>query len=130
MEILSLKTGEKEQAIDITSIIHKIISKSSLQSGVCLVFCPHTTAAIAINEGSDETLAADLFAKLGKLFPESDAYAHESNSPAHLKSVFVGSSKSIPITTGKLALGTWQSVLLLEFDGPQERQVYVQIYGR
>lgn len=128
MEILSFKTTEAEQAVGITSILRKIVAKSGIKDGLLTVYCPHTTAAIAVNEGTDETFASDLFAMLSSA--TKGKWTHPSNPEAHLKAALVGNSKPIPISNGELALGTWESVFLLEFDGPNERKVFVQVLGK
>jgi len=130
MEILLLKTSEKNQAIDITSVVGKALAKSGVKEGLCHVYCPHTTAAIAISEGTDETLVADLFSFLEKKVPQEADWTHPSNSAAHLKSVFIGPEKAIPVSGGRLALGEWQSVFLLEFDGPRERKVLISLFPK
>lgn len=125
MEILSFTTSEHEQAVDITSVLRKLAEKSRVAEGILSVYCPHTTAAVAINEGTDETFVSDLFLALEKM--TAGSWSHPSNPRAHLKAAVVGNSKIIPISQGKLFLGAWESVFLLEFDGPRERKICVKI---
>lgn len=129
MEILKFKTTEGEQAVGITKILEKVVSQSRVSEGALVVYCPHTTAGIAINEGTDETFVLDLFSFL-EVHVSKIPLTHPSNPKAHLKAAIIGNSKSIPISDGKLALGTWESVFLLDFDGPKERNVFVQVIGK
>jgi len=129
LEILKFRTTEGEQAVGITKILEKIVAQSKISEGILVVYCPHTTAAIAINEGTDETFVLDLFSFL-EAQTSKIPLTHPSNPKAHLKAAVIGNSKSIPISDGKLALGTWESVFLLDFDGPKERKVHVQIMDK
>ncbi|MFH0961127.1 MAG: secondary thiamine-phosphate synthase enzyme YjbQ [archaeon] len=124
MEILSFNTTEEEQAVDITPVLRKIVEKSKVVEGTLLVYCPHTTAAVVVNEGTDETFVADLFLALEKF--ASGKWSHQSNPKAHLKAAMIGNSKLLPISQGKLFLGAWESVFLLEFDGPRERKIFAR----
>jgi len=101
-----------------------------VREGLCVVYVPHTTAGITINEAADPSVKADLLMELNKIVPFQDRYQHtEGNSAAHIKATLVGSSVTIPITGGSLALGTWQGIYFCEFDGPRRRQVFVQVLG-
>ena len=127
---LDIKTAKRIQLIDITEDINKTIKEKGVKEGICLAYCPHTTAAITINEGADPDVKTDLLRHLGKLVPENGSYKHsEGNSDAHIKSALVGASANIIIKGGKLLLGKWQSVYFAEFDGPRERAVYIKIIG-
>ena len=114
--------------IDITSKVTGLAAKSKIKDGICLVYCPHTTAGITINEGADPDVRHDIITELNKLVPFSGNYQHaEGNSAAHIKSSIIGASVNIIISNGALLLGTWQSVYFCEFDGPRSRKVQVKI---
>jgi len=124
----TVKTNQREEFIDISHQVQRIVDESNVKEGICLVFVPHTTAGITINEGSDRSVAFDILRRLADLVPESLKYEHlEGNADAHIKASLTGSSVCIPISGGKLALGTWQEIFLCEFDGPRVRTVLVQI---
>ena len=128
MKKFDVQTGSKEVFVDITRQVEEEVRKSDIKSGICVVYVPHTTAAVTINENADPTVRQDILMTLRKAVPDSVPYAHaEGNSPAHVKSSLVGSSITIPIEEGKLVLGTWQGVFFCEFDGPRRRQVYVKL---
>lgn len=119
---------EKEGFIDITSRVAEAVRKSGIDEGTCCVFCPHTTAAITINENADPDVIHDMLIGLDRAFPDRGEYRHsEGNSAAHLKSSCVGASETVIVTGGQLLLGTWQGIYLCEFDGPRTRRVFVQV---
>jgi len=131
MEIISVRTGKRTELIDITSKISAAIGKLGIKEGVCLIYCPHTTAAVTINENADPSVARDILYEINKLVPFEDNYVHlEGNSAAHIKSSIVGAGVLVPVEGGDLALGTWQGIYFCEFDGPRSRKVYVQPAGR
>lgn len=120
---ISLSTKSRDQALDVTSAINQVLAQQNWQQGQCHLFVPHTTAAITVNEGFDPCVMADVLTSLNKLITWKDNYTHlEGNSAAHLKSILVGVSLSLPIKAGRLDLGQWQKVFFLEFDGPRRRQ--------
>ena len=126
--ILSVKTRERTQLIDITSDINKIIQKSGTDQGLCMIFVPHTTAAVTINESADPSVKSDILMILNQIIPWEANYRDlEGNSPAHIKSTLVGSSELIAIENRRLVLGTWQGIFFCEFDGPRTRKVDVRI---
>jgi secondary thiamine-phosphate synthase enzyme len=126
--ILSVKSQKKTQFIDITSDINNIIQTSGIDQGLCMVFVPHTTAAITINESADPSVKSDILMILNQIIPWDADYRHlEGNSPAHIKSTLVGSSELIAIENRRLVLGTWQGVFFCEFDGPRTRKVNIRI---
>jgi len=128
MKKFEVQTGSREVFVDITRQVEEEVRKSDIKSGICIVYVPHTTAAVTINENADPTVRQDILMMLRKAVPDSLPYAHaEGNSPAHVKSSLVGASITIPIEDGKLVLGTWQGVFFCEFDGPRRRQVYVKL---
>ena len=125
----NLKTG-KESLYDITSAVKEAIKKSDLNDGLCVVYCPHTTAGITINENADPDVVKDIFYGLEKAFPDRAEFRHsEGNSAAHLKASCIGSSVTIIIENGVPKLGTWQGVYFCEFDGPRERTYYIKVIG-
>ncbi|MGB4705202.1 MAG: secondary thiamine-phosphate synthase enzyme YjbQ [Candidatus Saccharicenans sp.] len=125
---LSLSTSRKEEFIDITGRIRTLIRESGVKSGLAVVFCPHTTCALTINEHADPDVRADIMMALRKLVPENIPYAHtEGNSPAHIKSSLLGNSLTLLVEDGDIVLGTWQGIFLCEFDGPRRRQIWVRI---
>ena len=125
----TLKTG-KEGLYDITSGIREAIRKSGLNDGLCVVYCPHTTAGITINENADPDVVKDLLYGLEKAFPDRAEFRHsEGNSAAHLKASCIGSSVTIIVENGAPKLGTWQGVYFCEFDGPRERTYHIKIIG-
>ncbi len=127
MEIISVSTNKRNQFVDITSKIRNALSKSEKTDGVLTVFCPHTTAAITINENADPDVVDDMIMKLNSIIPEHEGYAHmEGNSDSHIKSSIIGNSCQIIIENGELMLGTWQGIYFCEFDGPRSRKVWIK----
>jgi len=113
---------------DITAQVREAVSKSSLSNGIAVIFCPHTTAGITINENADPDVVYDLLLGFEKAFPDRAEFRHgEGNSTAHLKASTVGASETIIIKDGKLVLGTWQSIYFCEFDSPRSRRFFVKI---
>ena len=126
--ILSVKTRERTELIDITSNIDQLIQKSGTDQGLCMIYVPHTTAAVTINESADPSVKSDILMVLNQIIPWEENYRHlEGNSPAHIKSTLVGSSELIAIENRRLILGTWQGIFFCEFDGPRTRKVDVRI---
>jgi secondary thiamine-phosphate synthase enzyme len=114
--------------IDITAQVRSILRESGVESGVCLVFVPHTTAAVTINENADPDVPRDILAQLDKTIPLRGDYLHsEGNSAAHIKASFFGASETVLVERGSPVLGTWQSIFFCEFDGPRNRQVYIKV---
>jgi secondary thiamine-phosphate synthase enzyme len=129
MEEFFVKTTRKFQVIDITAKVQEIVIRGATPDGLCCVFVPHATAAVAINENADPNIGEDLQEALTKLIPEG-IWRHDridDNAAAHIKAAIVGPSETVPVKNGTLMLGTWQSLMLVEFDGPRERKVFVQI---
>lgn len=126
--ILTVKTQAKTELIDITSKIGQLVHKSSVESGVCILYVPHTTAAVTINESADPSVKSDILMILNQVVPCEANYRHmEGNSPAHIKSTLVGPSEFIAIEHRSLVLGTWQGIFFCEFDGPRTRKLHVRI---
>lgn len=129
MERFELETPERG-FVDITARVRQIVARSGVGEGICVVYCPHTTAAITINENADPDVMRDLKFALERTFPDRREFRHaEGNSAAHLKSSCVGASEVVPIAGGSMVLGTWQGIYFCEFDGPRRRKCCVQIVG-
>ena len=123
-----VRTGQASAMIDITSKVQDIIEDSGVKNGICIVFIPHTTAAVTKNENADPDVVRDFLMEMNKIVPFSDGYRHmEGNSAAHIKSSMMGFSETIIIEDGRLLLGTWQGIYFTEFDGPRIRKVHVKI---
>jgi secondary thiamine-phosphate synthase enzyme len=128
VETLRVKTKRRTQLVDITELVERAVGESGVDSGVCYVYVPHTTAGVMINEHADPDVASDLEGIFDRLVPHSGPYRHaEGNTDSHAKTVIVGTSQVIFVEGGKLALGTWQGVFLCEFDGPRERKIWVKV---
>ena len=126
--ILSVKTRERTELVDITSEIDRLVEKSGVDQGLCMLYVPHTTAGVTINESADPSVKSDILMVLNQMVPWEANYRHlEGNSPAHVKSTLVGPSELIAIEKGRLVLGTWQGVFFCEFDGPRNRKLHVRI---
>jgi len=130
MNIIEIKTGARQEFVDLTADVERIVAAAGVASGVCVVTAPHTTAGITVNENADPDVRADLAVTLRRVVPDALPYAHvEGNSPAHVKAALVGSSATLIVEGGKLQLGTWQGIFFCEFDGPRARQAWVQVIG-
>jgi secondary thiamine-phosphate synthase enzyme len=128
LRTLRIETHSRVQFKDVTAQIQKLIGDSGVLSGQCIIFVPHTTAAVLVNENDDPNLQADLDAFLKKLAPAGADYHHsDGNCDAHLKASVIGASKTLLIDQGRPALGRWQGVFLCEFDGPRRRDLLVKI---
>ena len=128
MNSISVPTSQKEELLDITQRVNEIVRQALCDEGMCVVYCPHTTAGLTLNECADPAVALDMRHALGALVADDVAWRHlEGNSPAHVKASLVGSSVTIPVVDGRLKLGRWQGVLLCEFDGARTREVWVQV---
>lgn len=125
----SIKTG-RQGFYDVTRQVREAVGKSGVMEGFCLVFCPHTTAGMTINENADPDVVQDLLLALDKTYPHRPEFRHaEGNSAAHLKASVLGSSVSLPLEQGKPILGIWQGIYFAEFDGPRTRKFLVQVLG-
>jgi len=126
MTSIEVETRAVEEFIDITALVQRSIDAAKMTSGLCLVFVPHTTAGVTINENADPSVRADILLALKHAVPASLPYQHdEGNSTAHIKAGLVGSSASVVVEDGRLRLGTWQAIYFCEFDGPRRRKVWV-----
>ncbi len=125
---VNVNTGKRCAMIDITAEVQKIVTESGVEDGICMVYIPHTTAAVTINENADPDVVRDMLYELDKIVPYSDGYKHfEGNSAAHIKSSMFGFSENVIIDSGRLLLGRWQGIYLCEFDGARSRTVYLKI---
>ena len=128
MKEIRVSSKQRNEMIDITNDVEEIVQKEKIEDGFVIIYVPHTTAGVTINEGADPDVQRDIVITLKKLIPESGDYHHsEGNSDAHIKSSIIGPSQVIPIENGKLQLGRWQNIGLAEFDGPRERRIIVKI---
>jgi secondary thiamine-phosphate synthase enzyme len=128
METLDVRSRSRVEFLDITSKVRDVISRSGVRDGIAVVYVPHTTAAVTINESADPAVAKDIMNKLSELAPENGSYRHtEGNSDAHIKSTLVGNSVNLIVSQGSPVFGTWQGVFFCEFDGPRNRKVIVQV---
>lgn len=125
--IVNVRTNAGTEMVDITSMVQIEVAKSGVTDGICVVFVPHTTAAVTINEGADPDVCRDIIAKLNQMVPRHEGYRHsEGNSDSHIKASLVGSSVSVLVEGGRLVLGTWQKIFFCEFDGPRSRKIFVK----
>jgi secondary thiamine-phosphate synthase enzyme len=123
-----VKTVRHSAMIDITREVQNVVKESGVKSGICVIFVPHTTAAITINENADPDVVRDFLMEIDKVIPLTDGYHHvEGNSAAHIKSSMMGFSQTVIIEEGRLLLGTWQGIYFMEFDGPRIRKVLVKV---
>ena len=123
-----MSTGQREVLVDITSSVEETVRMAGVESGLCAIYCPHTTAAITINEGADPAVAKDMVMGLRRLIPVNWDFSHmEGNSDAHIKASLIGPSETVMVEGGRLVLGTWQRIFFCEFDGPRKREFYVKV---
>lgn len=127
MKTVKIHTGQREQILDITRQVQEFVEKNGFQSGLLAVFCPHTTAAVSINENADPDVKRDILYHLKKTIPQSPEFKHfEDNADAHIKSVLTGFSLVLIIEKGTIQLGRWQGIYFCEFDGPKEREIWLK----
>ena len=127
MKEISLQTNSRVEMLDITSAVQKAVSEEKIKTGFCLVYTPHTTAAVTINENADPDVPRDILEAIERAIPLRANYRHaEGNSAAHIKSSLVGASELVIIENGRLILGTWQSIFFCEFDGPRTRKLIIK----
>ncbi|MDL2298231.1 secondary thiamine-phosphate synthase enzyme YjbQ [Synergistaceae bacterium OttesenSCG-928-D05] len=119
---------KREELIDVTEKVREAVRASAVKDGLCVVYCPHTTGAITVNEGYDPDVRPDFLLGLREAFPDRREFLHaEGNSAAHIKSSVVGCSETLIVENGKLVLGQWQTIYFCEFDGPRTRRFYVKV---
>jgi secondary thiamine-phosphate synthase enzyme len=128
IQTFQVRTSAQTEFIDITRSVQEAVKKTEIEDGFCIVFIPHTTAAVTINENADPSVVHDMVMALNKIVLFQDQYRHlEGNSPAHIKASLVGCSETVFVESGKLVLGTWQGIFFCEFDGPRNRKVHVRV---
>ncbi|HIK53923.1 MAG TPA: YjbQ family protein [Synechococcales cyanobacterium M55_K2018_004] len=130
LKTLSLPTHQKTEIIDITPQVQAIVTESGIQDGVAIIYVPHTTAAVLIQENADPAVHTDLLNTLDRLVPQDLPYLHQTvnkNAPSHIKAALIGPSKTVFICNGQIQLGRYQFIYICEFDGPRSRQVWVRV---
>ncbi len=131
MKTLQVTSSRQVEMIDISTEVCRVIRATGITDGLAVIFTPHTTAAITINENADPDVCRDLVMEINKIVPMQDGYHHlEGNSAAHLKSSLFGVSETLIINAGEIVLGTWQGIYFCEFDGPRQRKVNIQVIGQ
>jgi secondary thiamine-phosphate synthase enzyme len=127
-DILVVRSGKRADAIEITDRVEQVVRESGVQTGLCQIYVPHTTAGVFINENADPDALSDLLHTLEALVPWENGYRHaEGNAAAHIKATLVGTSQVVPVRHGRLALGRWQGIFFADFDGPRERHFQVTV---
>ncbi len=125
---LDVPTSQREETVDVTDRVQELVGRAGIEEGFCLVYTPHTTCAVTVNEGYDPAVQSDLAGHLRRLVPRDSGFEHaEGNSDAHIKAMLVGTSVMLPVSGGRLRLGQWQAVFVCEFDGPRERRLWVTV---
>jgi secondary thiamine-phosphate synthase enzyme len=132
MDTFDVQTRQRNELVEITDRVRQVVARAGIRHGACVVYCPHTTAAVTINENADPDVVHDMLAYLNRTIPQHQAdFRHnEGNSDAHIKSSLIGASVTVLIEAGNLVLGRWQGVYFCEFDGPRKRRVHVQCLGQ
>jgi secondary thiamine-phosphate synthase enzyme len=132
MDTFQVHTRERNQLVEITDQVRQCLQRSGIRDGVCVVYCPHTTAAITVNENADPDVVHDVLLHLGRTVPQHQSgFRHgEKNSDSHIKTSLIGPSVTLIVDKGALVLGRWQGVWFCEFDGPRSRTVHVQLVGK
>ena len=130
MNTIEIRTTSRQEFVDLTADLERLVAASGIKSGICVVSVPHTTAGVTVNENADPDVRADIAMTLRKIVPDTLPFAHgEGNAAAHVKASLVGSSVTLVVDGGRLRLGTWQAVYFCEFDGPRTRHAWVQVLG-
>ncbi len=128
METFQVRSKTLTEMIDITRSIQEAVKRTGVSEGLCIIFVPHTTAGITINENADPAVPEDIVMTLNKIVPSEGGYRHsEGNSPAHIKASLLGFSQTVFVESGRLVLGTWQGIFFCEFDGPRTRKVHIKV---
>ncbi len=128
---INVPTSQQVQFLDITSRVQEMVDETGIKDGLVMVYVPHTTAGITINENADPSVRHDIIMQLDKIVPQRGNYTHaEGNSPAHIKASIMGSSVMVIVVEGRLNLGTWQGIFFCEFDGPRSRKVQIKVFKR
>jgi secondary thiamine-phosphate synthase enzyme len=125
---LSLSTERREEMVDVTDKVRVAVAQTGVSDGHCLVYTPHTTCAVTVNEGYDPAVQHDFLDQMRELAPQLRSWSHaEGNSDAHVKAILVGSSATVPVSGGEVRLGRWQAIFLCEFDGPRRRSLWLSV---
>lgn len=128
VKTISVKTSSRTELVDVTGAVEQQLAAAGIREGRVIVYVPHTTAAVTINEGADPAVKADILMVLNQMVPWEAPYKHmEGNSPAHVKASVIGPSETVLVSGGRLLLGTWQKIFFCEFDGPRSRRLHLQI---
>lgn len=131
MKEITVNTSRRMEFVVLDNEVQQTVSESGIQEGCVVIYCPHTTAALTINENADPSVVHDILKTTENLVPPHAGYTHsEGNSDAHIKSSMFGPSLTIPVTGGKIQQGTWQGIFFCEFDGPRRRKVWIQTIGQ
>lgn len=127
-EEISVSTSSRNEFVDITDKVTSVVRESGVKDGYVLLYVPHTTAAVTINENYDPSVKRDILDKLSELIPPNAGYAHtEGNADSHIKSSIIGVTEFIPVMDGRIQLGRWQGIFFCEFDGPRSRRLLVEV---
>ncbi len=125
---IEIKTNKRMEMVDVTGTVREIVRKAGVRNGICVLYVPHTTAAVTLNENADPSVRRDISRTLAKLVPAGAGYEHlEGNADSHIKATMVGPSETLIITNGDILLGTWQGIFFCEFDGPRRRKMFIKI---
>lgn len=128
--ILTVDSRRQTEMLDITDRVQRRLADSDIGAGLCMIYVPHTTAAVTINENADPSVRDDILMVLNQMVPWQANYRHmEGNSPAHVKATLVGASETVAVENGRLVLGRWQGIFFCEFDGPRSRKVHLRFFG-
>ena len=128
MKKIRIQTKFRNEILDITDLVNDYLAQEKINSGIAVVYSPHTTAGISVNENADPDVKKDILTYLSKLIPQDANFKHiEGNSDAHIKTALVNASQTFIVENSRLQLGTWQSVFFMEFDGPRQREVWVKV---
>ena len=130
MNEITIRTQKRSEFVDITQEVSELITEHGVKDGFVILYVPHTTAGITINEHADPSVKKDILNKLEELVPPNKGYTHvEGNADSHIKATIVGNTLTVPIVGGRMALGTWQGIFFCEFDGPRTRKLIVKVVG-
>jgi secondary thiamine-phosphate synthase enzyme len=131
VKTISVRTGRREEMVDVTEQVREAVRAAGVADGMCLVSSPHTTCGVTVNEGWDPAVVADALTHLRELVPREGSFTHaEGNSDSHIKTMLVGTSALLQVDGGEVRLGRWQAIFLCEFDGPRQRELWVAVTGR
>jgi secondary thiamine-phosphate synthase enzyme len=131
MKEITINTTRRIECVELDKDVQQVVAESGIQEGCVVLYCPHTTAALTVNENADPSVVFDILSTTEKLVPPRAGYSHsEGNSDAHIKASLFGPSLTIPVSENRIRLGTWQGIFFCEFDGPRKRKVWIQVIGK